>query len=132
MNGRRLLIFGLIAVAAFLAWRMFEGYRASAGSSDSNAPESLGTNLNSTAPELVGGSQGPEAGPAVQMPLTINLTTTDTAPPPDGSGPPQHGGGKSPNPVHRQRHHAAVNPGGPDVKPGAGVKTPDTGGVISN
>lgn len=76
MKGKTILIVAVVAVAGYLAWRFYQNYKA-------NEPGGgqLGTNLNSIAPELVGGSQGPTAQPQFDVPVNINVTST--APPPE-------------------------------------------------
>lgn len=57
MNKRTKTIFIVIAIAgaAYLAYRWYVGRQTS------GTPQ-LGTNLNSVAPELIGGSTGPQSG----------------------------------------------------------------------
>lgn len=64
-----------LAVAAYLAYRWYQNRQAQQGTGQS-AISQLGSNLNSMAPELVGGSSGPTSGPQVTMPVTISLTET--------------------------------------------------------
>lgn len=78
-NTKILLIVAAVAVAGYLGWRWWQGRKAAGG--DTSSPTgSFGTNLNSVAPELVGGSSGPTAGPAVDLPVNITLTTQATEP----------------------------------------------------
>lgn len=72
-----LLLAGL-AVAGYLAWRWYQQRQASTPGGGQ-----LGTNLNSIAPYLVGGSSGPTAQPAVNVPVNINYTESSPAPPPE-------------------------------------------------
>jgi hypothetical protein len=65
----------VLAVGAYLIYRWYQNRQQSQGSGQS-AISQLGSNLNSMAPELVGGSSGPTSGPQVQMPVTITLTET--------------------------------------------------------
>jgi hypothetical protein len=75
-NTRSLLLLGALAVAAYLAYRWYESKKAAAaGGSPTGA---LGTNLNSVAPELIGGSSGPSVGPALSAPVNITLSETVT------------------------------------------------------
>lgn len=125
MSKRDKIILGVVAlaVAGYFAFRWWKN-RQDSGNDAESPTGGLGTNLNSVAPELVGGSSGPEVGPAVSMPLTINLSqpAQPAAPPEDHDddddmdGRPHH----RKNPVQRQRH---LNPGGPMIPPGE-----DTGG----
>lgn len=73
---KTVIIVGAVAVAAYLAWRWYQNRQASTPGGGQ-----LGTNLNSIAPFLVGGSSGPTAQPAVNVPVNINYTAT--APPPE-------------------------------------------------
>lgn len=73
-----LIVVGL-AVAAYLAYRWY----AAKSSSTATGNATLGTNLNSVAPELIAGSSGPSSGlnytaPATTIYLTMP-TTTQTA-----------------------------------------------------
>lgn len=123
MSKKQKIILGVVvlAVAAYFGYRWWKG-RQDQGNAESPTG-GLGTNLNSVAPELVGGSSGPEVGPAVSMPLNITLAApANPAPPPedndddDMDGRPHH----RRNPVQRQRH---LNPGGPMIP-----LSDDTGG----
>lgn len=113
-----------VAVAAYLGWRWYQNRQAQQGANGMNE-SGLGTNLNSVAPELVGGSSGPTAGPAVSMPLNITLQETAAPPEQEDSDGDMDSGKRSHKPIHRQRHHASLNPGGTDVVPPS--DTPDTG-----
>lgn len=77
-NTKTLIIIGVLVVAGYLAWRAYQNYKA-------NQPGGgqLGTNLNSIAPELVGGSQGPVAQPAFNVPVNISVSSSSPAPPPE-------------------------------------------------
>lgn len=69
---RTILIVIGVAVAAYLAYRWYTNRQSSATNSPTG---SLGTNLNSIAPELVAGSTGPTSGLVYnQAPTTVNLT----------------------------------------------------------
>lgn len=72
-----LIVIGL-AVAAYLAYRWYQNKQ----SGGTNSPTGgLGTNLNSIAPELVGGATGPSSGLTYnQAPTTVNLTLPSGAP----------------------------------------------------
>lgn len=69
------LIVGVAAVAVYFIYR----YIQNRGGTETGTG-ALGSNLNSVAPELVGGSAGPTQGPAVSVPVNITLTSQDTAP----------------------------------------------------
>jgi len=75
---KMLLLLGAAAVAAYVAYRMWKNYQANGGGPGS--PFQVGTNLNSIAPELVGGSTGPSVGPGVDLPINITLTETIAKP----------------------------------------------------
>jgi hypothetical protein len=75
-TGKALLLAGVAAVAVFLAWRWWQNRQAATAGGGQ-----LGTNLNSIAPELVGGSSGPVAQPAFDVP--VNITVSSSSPPPD-------------------------------------------------
>jgi hypothetical protein len=72
------LVVGAAAIAAWLAWRWYQQRQASTPGGGQ-----LGTNLNSIAPFLVGGSSGPTAQPAVNVPVNINYTESSPAPLPE-------------------------------------------------
>jgi hypothetical protein len=92
---RLLLIIGGLAVVAYVGWRWYQSRLAASGTSPTGT---LGTNLNSIAPELVGGSSGPAVAPAVDVPVNITLSSTSTVPLP-AAGP------NNMIPVnHKQRH----------------------------
>jgi hypothetical protein len=85
-NTKTLLIIAAVAVAAYLGYRWYENKKANA--SGTNSPTgALGTNLNSVAPELVGGSTGPSVGPALSSPVNITLNENVAPPPVDQGGP---------------------------------------------
>ena len=71
------LVLGVVAVAGYLFWRWYQA-RQAAAQGGQGAVSQLGSNLNSIAPELVGGSAGPSSGPQVTMPVTISLTESAT------------------------------------------------------
>lgn len=58
MNKKRLLIIGLGALALWVVWEYYKSLSGGSGSPTG----ALGTNLNSVAPELIGGSTGPNSG----------------------------------------------------------------------
>lgn len=68
-----LLVAAGVAVVAYVAYRWYQA------NASSNSPTgSLGTNLNSVAPELVGGSAGPSVGPAFNMPVNVTYTQSSS------------------------------------------------------
>lgn len=72
MNRKTVLtvaIVGALAVGGYFLWQWWKGYQAQGGGN-----LGLGTNLNSVAPELVGGSAGPTVQPAVSLPVNITLS----------------------------------------------------------
>ena len=75
-NTRMLLIVAGFAVAAYFAYRWYQNRQASQGGSPTG---STGTNLNSVAPELIGGSTGPSVGPALSAPINITLNNTESS-----------------------------------------------------
>ena len=106
-NTKIILIAVAAAVAVYLAYRWYAARKA--GISDQSPTGGLGTNLNSVAPELVGGSAGPAVGPALSAPININLTE-QVAPPPE---PPETemlgANANSTNPLRRQNDVARIS-----------------------
>lgn len=90
-NTKTILIVVGLAVAAYLAYRWYSN-RTSSGNG------SLGANLNSAAPELVGGSSGPDSGLnyyAGTTPITVDLpngnqSQNDTENAPDEDSDDKH------------------------------------------
>lgn len=127
-----LIVIGL-AVVAYFVWRWWSNRQSSNG--DNVAPGGS-TDLNSVAPELVGGSSGPAIGPAVSLPVNITLTEqADTAPKPQVDDDDMKGGGRHKrHPLHQNR---PVPPGpgrggnepGEDAMQEAGVTYPDDSGM---
>jgi hypothetical protein len=72
-----LLIVAAFVIGAYFLYQWWKKYQAQNGGSFS-----LGTNLNSVAPELIGGSSGPQVQPAVSLPVNITLTETTSSPQP--------------------------------------------------
>jgi hypothetical protein len=70
------IVVAVLAVGGFLAWRWWQNRQAATPGGGQ-----LGTNLNSIAPELVGGSSGPVAQPAFDVP--VNITVSSSSPPPE-------------------------------------------------
>lgn len=81
---KTLILVAVLAGGAYLAYRWYENYKT--GQSGGGVPQ-LGTNLNSIAPYLVGGSSGPAVAPAVNTPVNITITESSTSKMPalDGS-----------------------------------------------
>ena len=77
------LFVGAAAIAVYFLYR----YIQNRGGTESGSG-ALGTNLNSVAPELIGGSSGPSQGPAVDVPVTINVTDTSSTGSPDSDAFP--------------------------------------------
>ncbi len=70
-NVKILIVVAVLAVAAYFGYQWWENRQAN---NDGNLIPGAGSNLNSPAPNLVGGSAGPNSGPAVSLPITIDLT----------------------------------------------------------
>lgn len=100
------LILAGIAVAAYLAYRWWQSRQSASPTGG------LGTNLNSVAPELVGGSSGPDSGITYSPPSpTISITEpVDT----EGANPVNHP--KPPPPPHRGKLHGKPIQGRPPVR----------------
>lgn len=103
-RAKTVIILAVVAVAGYMVYRYYKNKQA--GGADNSPTGSLGTNLNSVAPELVGGSAGPAVGPAVSMPLNITLTE-QVAPPPENTG--AHPGGTAQKPVTGKHHGGPVH-----------------------
>lgn len=71
------------AIAAYFIVVWWRNHMTAQNSTGSGPTGSLGSNLNSVAPELVGGSSGPSVGPALSVPVNITLTSTE---PPESAG----------------------------------------------
>lgn len=121
---KTILIVIAVVIAAYIAYRWWTNRQSNADNS-----QSLGANLNSAAPELVGGSSGPDSG------LNYNPgTTIIDIPNPDGSTntngqqpPPQEGTPikqkKPGNPVHAKSPvHAVKKPAKKPVRDGGPAK----------
>lgn len=112
-NTKIFLIVAALAVAGYLGYRMWKNRQGNGTNSPTGA---LGTNLNSVAPELVGGSSGPSIGPAVSMPVNVTLQAPAASAMPepekgDDDDDMEDSDHDDHKPIHRQRH-GAVNPGG--------------------
>lgn len=85
-NQKILLAVAVLAVAGYFGWRWWQARQAAQqGGSPTGA---FGTNLNSVAPELVGGSAGPSVGPALSAPVNITLNETSAPAPVSDMGTP--------------------------------------------
>jgi len=86
-NTKTLLWVGIIAVAAYLGYRWYKNKQASAaGAAATSAPlstSSAGSNLNSVAPELIGGGDaaGTTVQPVLTVPVTVSIDQTSQNPP---------------------------------------------------
>lgn len=116
-NMKILLIAGAVAIAAFLAYRWYKNQQANAGGPGSPTG-GLGSNLNSVAPELVGGSTGPAVGPALSAPVNITLNE-QIAPPPEDQGPEMLGSNASGTNAMKRQSHAADKAGSQPTKTAA-------------
>lgn len=79
MNKRTAITLAVVAgvvVVGYVIYRWWQSRAAAAGGSPTGT---FGTNLNSVAPELVGGSSGPSVGPALSAPVNITLNETSPA-----------------------------------------------------
>lgn len=102
---KKWMIIGLVALAAVAVYLFLRSRSKSAGSDEGNEVAPGGsTDLNSVAPELVGGSSGPTVGPAVQLPVNITLTEqAANAPKPQKEDREmESGAGIKMNPIQRQ------------------------------
>jgi hypothetical protein len=90
---KTLIIAGVLVVGAWFAWRYYQNYKA--GQTGGGVPQ-LGTNLNSVAPELVGGSTGPAVAPAVNTPINITITDNTSKQMPETPNVPMLPGGANP------------------------------------
>lgn len=130
-NLRIVLILAAVAGVAYVAYRWYEAKVAASGTG--LATGQLGTNLNSIAPELVGGSEagGTQVAPAVSVPVNITMSSSSTMPalngPPDSMMQPLNQ--TTPNGVQNSDGSNGanpVNPGGPDVTVSSGKTPPPT------
>jgi hypothetical protein len=106
-NMRMVLIVAALAVVAYIAYRWYENKQAQNAQPGSQTT-ATGTNLNSVAPELVGGSTGPSIGPALQAPVTINITSEAQQQSTSANPTGNWGGLQSVQPVQPQN---PMNPG---------------------
>ncbi|MGH9207787.1 MAG: hypothetical protein ACRD1G_14735 [Acidimicrobiales bacterium] len=113
-NTRTLLIAAAFLVAAYLAYRWYAGKKAAdAGSS---ITPGIGSNLNSVAPDLIGGAaaSGTYAGPAASIPVSITLN--ETSPPEQAGNVPMEGvNAVTPSALDSQTAAAGTWPGSPDT-----------------
>jgi hypothetical protein len=118
---KTLLIVAVVAVAGYLAFRWYQNRKAQQGAAEQSPTGAFGTNLNSVAPELIGGSTGPSVGPVLSSPvsITLNETSAQTAPVEPGDEDTQMGVNDTDasNPMKRQRASAGQQ-GEQDRSPG--------------
>ena len=94
---KTIILAGVLVLGAWFAWRYYQNWKA--GQAGGGVPQ-LGTNLNSMAPELVGGSTGPAVAPAVNTPINITITdNTQRGAMPESPNVPMVPGGPIRNPV---------------------------------
>ena len=75
-----LLIVAALAVGAYLLIKYYENQQSNIYGS-TQGTSALGSNLNSIAPELTGGSTGPSVGPALSAPVSISINETSPVTP---------------------------------------------------
>lgn len=131
-----LLVLGAAGLVALYLYMRHRNQQSVGGAQSPTG--GLGTNLNSVAPELVGGSSGPSLGPAVSLPITISLTqpggSADNDKPPYQSvghtGDMNDEDGRWDRDDRRDRDDElqGVNPGGPMRGLDGGDGSPNPGG----
>lgn len=89
---KKLLLIGAVAVAAYLAYRWYQSRQQS-----NNSSGQLGTNLNSVAPALIGGSSGPSSGLNYYAGTTEVYTSNPISQPSGGTTTQGSGGSTSGN-----------------------------------
>lgn len=122
---RKWLIAGvvlLIAAGVFLYLRSRNNKEETNEDTGAVAPGGS-SNLNSVAPELVGGPSGPDVSPTLSLPVNITLNEESKAPKPQVLGTPMQPGARQGTvPTNRQREAAVADANkGPD----AGVIPPE-------
>lgn len=87
-NVKTLLIVAVAAVAIYLAYRWYENKKSSQAGANSTSA-SLGSNLNSVAPELIGGSQagGTQVQPVLSVPVDVTISESSQMPPEESANP---------------------------------------------
>lgn len=134
MNKRTAIVLAAVAGVVVIGYVVYRWYQSRAAS---NSPTgSVGTNLNSIAPELVGGSSGPSVGPALSAPVNITLNETSPAAsqaPINPGGPNMSPVNQGNNPMYAQANAAAAQPGvvGPDNS-AMGIDTGQEGDQANN
>lgn len=106
-NMKTTLLLASVAVALYLGWRWYENRQATSSSDTGNVTGTLGSNLNSIAPDLVGGSTGPTVQPAVSVPVTVQYTEDMSSQMPQQDGSPMLNPALQNNPVLTQAEQAA-------------------------
>lgn len=113
---KTLILVAVLAGGIYLAWRFYQNYKA--GQLGGGVPQ-LGTNLNSVAPELVGGSAGPSVAPVVNTPVNVTITQDTRSTMPETPNTPMIPAGAS-----------SDNPMGADTNNPVSNATADTGGSM--
>lgn len=113
---KTLILVAVLAGAAYLAYRWYQNYKS--GQTGGGVPQ-LGTNLNSVAPELVGGSAGPSVAPVVNTPVNVTITQDTRAQMPD-----------TPNVTMIPAGQSDTAPLGADNNNPLGAANEDTGGTM--
>jgi hypothetical protein len=119
---KTLLWVAVAAVAAYLAYRWYQNKKSTAGQQGTSA--SLGSNLNSEAPELIGGSQaaGTQVQPVLSVPVDVSISESSSLPPETSANPVVPSNSTTPNAVTSQTTSAGAV--GPSTV--AATSTPDT------
>lgn len=112
---KTLILVVVLAGGAYLAWRFYQNYKAG----QTGGVPQLGTNLNSIAPELVGGSAGPSVAPVISTPVNVTITQDTRAQMPDTPNVTMIPAGSSDN-----------SPLGADINNPLGAANADTGGSM--
>lgn len=150
-NLKVLLALGVIAGLAYVLYRWYEARVSASGTGQASGggilggTGSLGTNLNSVAPELIGGSEagGTKVAPAVDVPVNITMSSSSTIPAqtglPDSSMQPLNNTTASPLGYQNTAAGAAADQGttasdvnGNGDMDDVGVQSPDTSGTGAN
>ena len=108
------LLIGVLAVAAYIAWKLWQGKQAGQSASDNTngaSTSGTGSNLNSVAPELVAGATagGTNAAPGAVIP--VNVTVEQEAPAPSSQVPMQGVTAVTPVSLNAQTQWAGAFPG---------------------
>lgn len=89
LTKRHWIILGVVVTAAILAYLGYRWYMSRQTGEEGKNPEGLGSNLNSPAPELgaPGSAAAPTVGPAVEIPVTIDIRHSASEEPPASANP---------------------------------------------